>query len=168
MDNLENKIASYLKNTYSKEWPTMINNIVSAGISTGVTALTTYIAKKYFDVSSDEALTSISTVTDFGTYYSALFLQFAYRDRSDLKDENNRPNNSKIQKKIMEYASYFGILTATYTGARMITQYTLQKLGVDPVQASSITQISLTAIFTGLLPPLRYSIRNILPRNNNL
>ena len=68
-------------------------------------------------------------------------------------------------RKLGEYANFFGVLTAAYTGARMTAQYTLQKMDVDPVTASTVTQIGLTGIFTGGLPMLRYSLKNLWKSN---
>ncbi len=167
MDDLERKTkGSWIKQAYRKEWPTMGNNVVAAVTSTGVTALVTHLAKRYFNVESDEALTLTATVTDLSTYYPVLFGQFLYRDRNDLKDSNDKVSLQKMGRKLGEYGSFFGVLTAAYTGARMVTQYLLQKMDVDPVTASTMTQVGLTGIFTGGLPMLRYSLRNIWIKNN--
>ena len=43
----------------------------------------------------------------------------------------------------------------------MAAQYSLQKMDVDPVTASTVTQLGLTGFFTGLLPPLRHGLKQI-------
>jgi len=37
----------------------------------------------------------------------------------------------------------------------------LQKLDVDPVTASTVTQVGLTGFFTGALPMLHYGLKNM-------
>lgn len=167
MKDLETRTnESWIREAYRNEWPTMPNNLVAAATSTGITALVTYLAKEYFHIESNEALTLTATVTDLSTYYTVLFGQFCYRDRKDLTDEDSNFSLRKIGRKLGEYASFFGVLTAAYTGARMAAQYTLQKLDVDPVTASTVTQVGLTGIFTGGLPMLRYRLKNMWESND--
>ncbi|MFH0701723.1 MAG: hypothetical protein V2A62_04770 [Candidatus Woesearchaeota archaeon] len=162
MENLEKKVKeSWIKRSYQKEWVTMGNNVVAAATSIGITAVVTHLAKKYFNVESDEALTLTATVTDLSSYYITLFGQFLYRDREELKDREDKLSLRKVGRKLGEYGSFFGVLTAAYTGARVVAQYALQKLEVDPVAASVITQVGLTGIFTGIMPMLRYGIKNL-------
>ncbi len=161
-DNLEGRVKeSWIKKSYKKEWSTMGNNLVAAAASTSITALVTHLAREYLNVESDEALALTATVTDLSSYYITLFGQFLYKDRNELKEGDNNLSVKKMVKKFGEYGSFFGILTAAYTGARIAVQYTLQKLEVDPVSASVITQVSLTGIFTGIMPMLRYGIKNL-------
>jgi len=166
MKDLETRTnESWIKEAYKKEWPTMPNNIVAATTSIGVTALATHLAKEYFHIESDEVLTLTATVTDLSTYYTALFGQFLYRDKNELRDDKHNFSLRKIGRKLGEYAIFFGVLTTVYTGARMAAQYTLQKMDVDPVTASTVTQVGLTGIFTGGLPMLRYGLKNLWKSN---
>lgn len=162
MVNLETNIKeSWIKDAYQKEWATMGNNIVAAATSMGITAIVTYMAQKYGNIKSDEALILTATITDLSAYYVTLFGQFLYKDRADLKDDRGELSLRKMGRKLGEYGSFFGVLTAAYTGARMAIQYTLQKNEVDPVTASTITQIGLTGFFTGIMPMLRYGMKNL-------
>ncbi|MDO8655863.1 MAG: hypothetical protein Q7K45_01375 [Nanoarchaeota archaeon] len=162
MANIETKIQeSWIKKAYQQEWATMGNNLVAAGTSMGITAVVTHLAQKYGNVQSDEALILTATITDLSTYYITLFGQFLYKDRANLKDDRGELSLRKVGRKLGEYGSFFGVLTAAYTGARMAVQYTLQKNEVDPVTASTITQIGLTGFFTGVMPMLRYGMKNL-------
>jgi len=162
MTNIETKIQeSWIKKAYQQEWATMGNNLVAAGTSLGITAAVTHLAQKYANIRSDEALILTATITDLSSYYVTLFGQFLYKDRNELKDECQKLSLRKVGRKLGEYGSFFGFLTAAYTGARMAMQYTLQKNDVDPVTASTITQIGLTGFFTGIMPMLRYGIKNV-------
>ncbi len=156
----KNVQENWIKQAYKKELPTMGNNLLAAGISTGLTALTTHIAQKK-GINSQEALTGIATATDLITYNIVLFGQLAYRDRNDLRDKDNKIRISKIGKKAGEYLSFGASIFFSYGTLRSAAHYLMQKAGFDPVTTSVQIQIGLTTFYTGIMPPLRYGLQKL-------
>jgi len=158
---LDDKITqdNFFKRVYKEEWATMINNLSSATLATLVAAGATYVAKKQ-GVDSDVALVSIATATDMGTYWTSLLGQFFLRDKEKMK-EDGKYVVKKVTKTVAGYLGMFGVVTATYGALRGVGQYLLQKMDVDPVTASWVTQAGLTMIYTGALPMLRYGINKL-------
>lgn len=159
--DLESRIKSkgFIKQAYKKEWPTMINNVVSTALATSAAAYATYVAEK-MGVDSDAVLASVGTVADLGVYWISLLGQFAYKDRSLMK-ENGTYVAKKVKKQIAGYFGMFGLVTLSYKALRFAGQYGLQKMDVDPVTASTITQLSLAGLYTLVYPMIKYSVNKI-------
>lgn len=153
-------LDNFIKQAYKKELPTMGNNLVAAGISTGLTALVTHLALEN-GVSTQEAVTGIATVTDLISYNVILFSQLLYRDRNDLKDETGKIKTSNLVKKAGEYLSFGASIFFSYGALRSTVHYLMQKAGADPVTASVQIQIGLTIFYTGIMPPLRYGLQKV-------
>ncbi|MFH1649673.1 MAG: hypothetical protein ABIA93_03935 [Candidatus Woesearchaeota archaeon] len=165
--SLETKTQeTWLKRAYKKELPTMGNNLLAAGLSAGLTALVTRLAQNH-GVSSEEAIAGIATATDLVTYNAALFGQLMFRDRKEIRDQNGRISVPMIARKAGEYLSFGASIFFSYGTLRGATQYVLQKAGVDPVHASLQTQAALTALYTGIMPPLRYALQNVWRSNSS-
>ena len=158
------KKESFFKEAYKQEWRSMIQNLIAAGVAITVAATTTYIAKNYYGIESDEALTGMATTADLITYWTTLYSQFIYSDvkkaRKEIKKVAKKTKYimKEAEKKVFNYSWLFLAITGSYALFRPAGQYFLQKeMGVDPVAASTITQGALTIIYTLSIPLIKHS-----------
>jgi hypothetical protein len=161
-NNLEDTVeketkSSWLKKAFKEEWPTMINHLVSCGISIGAATGFSYFAPEFIE--SNVAISGIATALDTFGYWGAMIPQLMYRDRAKIKNEKGELDKKKVAKKLGEYLGYMTVIEGVYVVGRFIGQYELQKHGWDPATASATIQIGATALFTFFLPPLRYAVR---------
>lgn len=159
-ENLEKKLENndgFLKRAFKEEWPTMGNHLAACGVAIGAATGFSHYAPQFLD--SDAAISGIATALDVGGYWGVLLPQLLYRDRNKLKDDDGKIDRKKVKKKLGEYLGLVGMIEGIYTVGRFLGQYYLQKKGWDPATASATIQLSATALFTLLLPPLRYAFR---------
>jgi hypothetical protein len=154
--NKENK-DSWLKRAFKEEWPTMANHLLSCGISIGAATGFSHYAPEVFE--SDAVISGIATALDTAGYWGAMIPQLMYRDRKNMKNEEGKLDGKKMIKKAGEYLGYIGIIEGIYVVGRFLGQYYLQKHGWNPDVASAAIQLGATPLFTFVMPPIRYAIR---------
>jgi len=95
------------------------------------------LAKNHYGVESDEALVGISTTSDMLTYWTFLYSQLTYREVKKAKKGMQKAKNKlrylmkKTAKTLFDFSGIFIFITSTYTVARPLLQYYMQKKGID-------------------------------------
>ncbi|MFA5856405.1 MAG: hypothetical protein WC867_03540 [Candidatus Pacearchaeota archaeon] len=148
---------SWIKKSFKEEWPTMGNHLVACASAIGLATGFSYYSKELID--SDAAISGIATVLDMAGYWGVFIPQLMYRDRNKLKNENGELDMKKVGKKAGEYLGYIGVIEGIYSCTRFLTQYFMQKNGIDPATASASIQVGATAFFTLAFPPIRYAVK---------
>lgn len=142
----------------------MVNNLVSSGLAIAVTSGTMYIMEKHLQIDRESTLVAVGSAVDFTTYWSSLFTQFFLRDRKKMKTDG-KYDADKVKQTLKGYFGMFGFMAASYTGLRATGQYLLQKSGMDAATATATIQGTLTTIYTGALPMIRYASQKFSGRN---
>ncbi|MBS3167987.1 hypothetical protein J4216_02600 [Candidatus Woesearchaeota archaeon] len=153
----------FVKESYKKDWPTMVNNLTSNGLSIFSASVASGICDNL--EYSTETTTGIATLVDFAAFWGTFIPQLMYRDKEYLKDEKGNYSKNKIKAKAREYGSMFTLLEGTYLIARPLIQYYLDKKGLDPALASAVSQAGIITIYTALLPIIRTGIKKLSNKN---